>query len=58
MFSKVPAVAKPEEVIVQPITAKITPPKPEDRLTKGTGNTMSLPIFELFDMCCRLFGFL
>lgn len=53
MFSKVPAVAKPEEAIVQPTAAaKITPPKVEDSL-KGTWKTVSFPIFELFDMCCH-----
>lgn len=47
MLSKVPSVAKPEEAVVQPFAAKISPSKTEDRLTKGTGKTLSFPIFEL-----------
>lgn len=39
MFSKVPVGEKPEEAIVQPIAARITPPETEDILTKGIGNT-------------------
>lgn len=38
MFFKVPTVTKPEEAVVQPIAAKITPPKSED--TKGIGKTL------------------
>lgn len=53
MFSKVPAVAKPEEVVVQPVASKVTPPK-----TEGTAKTVSFPIFEIFDMCCNVIGFL
>lgn len=54
MFSKVPSVAKPEEAVVQPFAAKISPSKTEDRLTKGTGKTVSFPIFELFDLCYHM----
>lgn len=57
MFSKVP-VAKPEEAVVQPIAAKITPSKTEDSLTKGTGKTVSFPIFGLFDTCYHVIDFL
>lgn len=42
MFSKVPAVAKPEEAIVQPVVGKITPPKTEDIIAKGMGNIVFL----------------
>lgn len=54
MFSKVPTVAKPEEVVAQPIAAKMTPPKAEDSLTKGTGKKVSALVFELL-MCCHVF---
>lgn len=53
-----PAVAKAEEAIVQPIAAKITSPKTEDILAKGTGKTAGFffSILKLFNMCCHVIG--
>lgn len=52
MFSKVPAVAKPEEI--QPVAAKITPPKTEDRFTKGIDLFDMLPCIIYCHMCFML----